>query len=137
MDGRRSPVYFLRRFLMEAVVTIPSFRVLAVALALVAGMLSTTERASALSFREIEGTWCGPVVRYTFERRALKVYWIADRNSRTFRVISYDYGNDDVTIYWMRDDKEYTTTFSDFNGDTMAQLQNDAGPRREFRRCNP
>jgi hypothetical protein len=42
-------------------------------------------------------------------------------------------------VSWQRDGEKLFTRFGEFDAGTrtMVQLQNDAGPRREFRRCGP
>lgn len=107
---------------------------LAFAAALVTSMIATN-RASALDYKDIAGTWCGATTNYTFDRRSLKVYWPDDRTSRTFNVTEYVYDDDEITVHWRKDGEVVYTVFGDFSGGNMVQRRNDNGPRREFHRC--
>ncbi len=94
-------------------------------------------RAFALSFDDIAGRWCGSVSSYTFTPSTLIVDLYADNSHREYPVDSYQYDGDVITVNWQRDGDKLFTKFSEFNTDerTMVQLLNNAGPRREFRRC--
>jgi hypothetical protein len=92
----------------------------------------------ALGFRDIAGKWCGAAGSYTFKPRTLTVIFTSDKSRRDFPVDSYEYTDSDVTINWRRDKDVVFTKFGEFSADrrTMTQIQNDVGPRREFRRCS-
>jgi hypothetical protein len=94
-------------------------------------------RAFALSFEDIAGRWCGSVVSYTFTPSTLTVDFNADNSRREYPIDSYQYEGDVITVTWQRDGNKLFTKFSEFNAAerTMVQLVNDAGPRRELRRC--
>lgn len=95
-------------------------------------------RAFALSFDDISGKWCGSVSSYTFTPSSLIVILYADQSRREYPVDSYQYENDVITVNWERNGDKLFTKFSEFNSaeGTMVQLQNTAGPRREFRKCS-
>ena len=104
-------------------------------LAIAALPLAAPAPAQALEYRDIAGTWCGETTNYTFERRALRVYWPDDRTSRTFPVTEYAYDDDEITVHWRKDGEVVFTVFGNFRGDRMVQKPNENGPRRPFRRC--
>ena len=95
-------------------------------------------RAAALSFDDITGRWCGSVSSYTFTPATLVVNLYADNSRREYPIDSYQYDGDTITVNWQRDGNKLFTKFSAFdtNERTMVQVPNDAGPRREFRRCS-
>ena len=94
-------------------------------------------RAVALSFDDISGRWCGSVSSYTFTPSTLVVDIYADHSRRDYPIDSYQYDGDVITVNWQRNGDKLFTRFSDFDAAerTMVQQPNDAGPRREFRRC--
>jgi hypothetical protein len=92
--------------------------------------------ASALDFKDIAGKWCGAAADYEFSRETLRVTLHPDNRIINLKVTSYEYERDSVRMNWI--DTEGTarfTVFAEFAGNSMAQQRNDAGPRREFRRC--
>jgi hypothetical protein len=95
-------------------------------------------RAFALTFDDIAGRWCGSVSSYTFTPSTLIVVLYGDNSRREYPVESYQYDGDVITVNWERGSDKLFTKFSEFNVDehTMVQLRNDAGPRREFRKCS-
>ena len=114
------------------------FRNIAIfALALVAA-LGAGGAALALSFDEISGKWCGSVSSYTFAPGQLTVVLYSDSTPRRYKIESYQYEGDIITVNWVRDNDKLFTKFSEFSADDrlMVQQPNDAGPRREFRRCS-
>jgi hypothetical protein len=94
--------------------------------------------AAALTFEDIVGKWCGSVSSYTFTQSRLIVVLYADNSRREYKVDDYQYEDDAVTVNWQRDGDKLFTKFSEFSSDNkrMAQQQNNAGPRREFKRCS-
>ena len=107
-------------------------------LALTIAALALGDRALALSFDDIAGKWCGSVSSYAFTPTTLTVTLYSDNSKRDYPIDSYQYEGDVVTVNWRRGDEKLFTKFSEFNADqrTMVQLQNNAGPRREFRKCS-
>ncbi len=93
--------------------------------------------AQALEFRDIAGKWCGSVSSYVFARETLTVILLSDNSQRVFRIDRYEYDDEVVTVTWERGDEPLVTEFGEFgaDGQSMVQLENDVGPRREFRRC--
>lgn len=93
--------------------------------------------ASALSFKNIAGKWCGETTNYTFSRNSLVVTFHNGSPTRNFKVTSYEYIGDMVKMHWINKSEETYTDFSEFSADgrTMAQKKNEAGPRRPFQRC--
>jgi hypothetical protein len=94
--------------------------------------------AAALNFEDISGKWCGSVSSYTFTPSKLIVILYSDKSRREYKVDDYQYEEGSVTVNWQRNGEKLFTKFSEFSGDDkfMAQQQNNAGPRREFRRCS-
>jgi hypothetical protein len=94
--------------------------------------------AMALGFGDISGKWCGNIGSYIFKPRTLTVIFYSDKSRRDYKVDSYQYTDGEVTITWRRDTEALSTKFGEFSADrrAMAQIQNDVGPRREFRRCS-
>jgi hypothetical protein len=94
--------------------------------------------AAALTFDDIAGKWCGSVSSYTFTVSRLIVVLYSDNSRREYKVDDYQYEDDAVTVNWQRDGDKLFTRFSEFSADNkfMAQQQNKAGPRREFKRCS-
>ena len=94
--------------------------------------------AAALTFDDISGKWCGSVSSYTFTPSRLIVVLYADNSRREYKVDDYQYEDDAITVNWQRDGDKLFTKFSEFSRDDrfMAQQQNNAGPRREFKRCS-
>ena len=114
------------------------FRNIAIfALTLVAA-LSVGGAAQALGFDEISGKWCGSVSSYTFTPGQLTVVLYSDNTPRRYKIDSYQYEGSVITVNWVRDNDKLFTKFSEFSADDrlMVQQPNDAGPRREFRRCS-
>jgi hypothetical protein len=94
--------------------------------------------AHALSFEDIAGKWCGEVSSYVFARDKLTVILLSDSSQRTYPVDEYEYDDEVVTVTWKRGDDPFITEFGEFGADrqSMVQLENDVGPRREFHRCS-
>jgi len=105
-----------------------------IAIVLLAGAMSD---AGAMTFNDIAGQWCGEVTDDTFTPQTLTVKFHNGNPTKVFKVTKYTYTNDSVSMHWKSsDDKEFVTTFAEFTNDgTMAQQKNDAGPRRQFKRC--
>ena len=104
---------------------------------IVALAIATQRPAAALAFEDISGKWCGSVSSYTFTPAKLIVILYSDNSRREYKVDDYEYADDIITVNWQRDKEKLFTKFSEFSGGGkfMIQLQNNAGPRREFRRC--
>ena len=100
--------------------------------------ISAGGEAAALSFDDISGKWCGSVSSYTFTVSRLIVVLYSDNSRREYKVDDYQYEDDAITVNWQRDGDKLFTKFSEFSRDNkfMAQQQNNAGPRREFKRCS-
>jgi hypothetical protein len=93
--------------------------------------------AAEMRFEDISGKWCGSVSSYTFTPGKLIVVLYSGNERHEYKIDDYQYEDDSITVNWQRDDDKLFTKFSEFSGDDkfMAQQQNNAGPRREFRRC--
>jgi len=94
--------------------------------------------AHALSFKDITGKWCGEVSSYVFAPETLTVILLSDNSQRVYPIDGYEYEDDVITVTWKRGDDQFITEFGEFSPDrrSMVQLENDVGPRREFRRCS-
>ena len=105
-------------------------------LALFAGLILAADIANATTYEDIAGQWCGDVTDYVFTPDTLTVKFHDARPANEFKIIKYTYTNDSVRIDWLNaDGKESVTIFAEFNGDKMAQQENDDKPRRAFHRC--
>jgi hypothetical protein len=99
-------------------------------------LAGSTGGATALSFKDIAGKWCGECTNYTFNRDTLVVVFHSGSPTKRFTVTNYEYLDDIVKMHWVNKGKELFTEFSEFSDDgTMAQQKNDVGPRRLFHRC--
>ena len=109
-------------------------------LALTIAALATgaSRQAAALVFEDISGKWCGSVSSYQFTPSKLIVILYSDSSRREYKVDDYQYEDQTITVNWQRDGDKLFTKFSEFSADDkfMVQQRNDAGPRREFRRCS-
>ena len=102
---------------------------------ILAGFIGT---ATALTYNNIAGQWCGEGLTYTFTTGQLVVEFSNGTPTRYFKIVRYHYYNDSVTIDWINaEGKEVHTDFSEFshNGRYMAQVPSNVGPRRPFHRC--
>jgi hypothetical protein len=126
---------FLRR---EDSVTSKLRKFVIFASAIVALAIAAQRPAAALAFEDISGKWCGSVSSYTFTPAKLIVILYSDKSRREYKVDDYEYADDVITVNWQRDGEKLFTKFSEFGGGGkfMVQLLNNAGPRREFRRCS-
>src|SRR5262249_31896016 len=108
----------------------------AIALTIVAA-LGTGGAAQALAFTGISGKWCGSVSSYTFTPGQPTGVLCTDNHPRRYTIEHYEYDGDVIKVNWIRDNDKLFTKFGEFSSDDrlMVQQQNDAGPRREFRRC--
>ena len=110
-----------------------------VRIAFLVAVLSTglVADASALSFKNIAGKWCGETTNYRFNRDSLTVVFLNGSPTKKFKVTSYEYLGNTIKMHWENKDKKLFTDFSEFSTDGrfMAQQKNEAGPRRPFRRC--
>src|SRR5512143_1711247 len=100
-------------------------------------VVGVAAEAAALSFKDISRRWCSEAGDYNFRRDTLVATFHDGTPTRRFRVISYEYSADTVTMYWLYKGEKLYTEFSEFSADgrTMAQLKGESGPRRVFRRC--
>jgi hypothetical protein len=105
---------------------------------IVALAIAAQRPAAALAFEDISGKWCGSVSSYTFTPAKLIVILYSDKSRREYTIDDYEYTDDVITVNWVRDKEKLFTKFSEFSRDDklMIQLQNNAGPRREFKRCS-
>jgi hypothetical protein len=94
--------------------------------------------AAAMAFEDISGKWCGSVSSYTFTPGKLIVVLYNGNQRFEYKIDDYQYAEGSITVNWERNGEKLFTKFSEFSGDDrfMAQQQNDAGPRREFKRCS-
>ena len=109
-----------------------------VALTIAAIATGAGRPAAAMAFEDISGKWCGSVSSYQFTPGKLIVILYSDNSRREYKIDDYQYEGDSITVNWERDGDKLFTKFSEFSADDkfMAQQPNNAGPRREFRRCS-
>lgn len=103
----------------------------------VALLVGLAGAAHALSYKNIGGTWCGLTTNYEFTHDLLIVTFLDGSPTKRFTVTSYDYHGDVITMHWLSDGEKLYTEFSEFSsdGNTMAQVKSNVGPRRPFHRC--
>jgi len=120
--------------------------VIAVMAAAVMGIVGAATAASALSYDNIQGKWCGTESDYTFTRDTLTVSNLPNNvRDVSFKISGYDFSDSTVVVHYLvptgRGDAAATapfrTTFGEFSADgqLMAQAPSEAGPRRPFHRC--
>jgi hypothetical protein len=100
-------------------------------------VVGVATEATAFSFKDISGKWCSEAGDYNFRRDTLVATFHDGTPTRRFKVTSYEYSSDTVTMYWLYKGGKLYTEFSEFSADgrTMAQLEGESGPLRAFRRC--
>jgi hypothetical protein len=94
--------------------------------------------AAALTFESIAGKWCTAGGSEQFDRNNLIAIPASSRERRVYPIVRYDFTDTEVTVTWKDAKGENVhTDFGEFSADgrRMVQLANEAGPRREFRRC--
>jgi hypothetical protein len=92
--------------------------------------------AAALGFEDIAGKWCTTGGSEQFDRNNLTAVIASTGEQRVFAILNYDFQADLIRVTWRNAKGESVhTDFAEFDGGAMVQLENDAGPRREFRRC--
>ncbi len=113
-------------------------RTLAIVASAIAAVAFSGRAAPALGFQDIAGKWCGSASSYAFARETLTVVLLSDNSQRVYPIDSYAYDDAVVTVTWERGDEQLITEFGEFSADgqSMVQLENDVGPRREFHRCS-
>jgi hypothetical protein len=99
------------------------------------GALSCTA-AAALGFGDIQGRWCTAGGSEQFDRENLIAVVASTGERRVFPILDYDFQSDLIRVTWRNAKGERVhTDFAEFDGNGMVQLENEVGPRREFRRC--
>jgi hypothetical protein len=98
----------------------------------------TCADATAVTFEDIAGKWCTTGGSEQFDRKNLIAIPSSSHERRVYPIVRYDFTDTMVTVVWKtKDNENVSTDFAEFSADNrrMVQLKNDAGPRREFRRC--
>ena len=111
--------------------------IIRIAFAIAALSMCLSGQASALTFKNLSGKWCGLTTNYVFAKNSLTVVFHDGSPTRKFKVTNYEDLGDTVKMHWENKGEGLFTDFSEFSADgrTMAQQKSDAGPRRPFRRC--
>jgi hypothetical protein len=92
--------------------------------------------AAALSFEDITGKWCTQGGSEQFDRDNLTAVVTGTSEPRVFAILGYDFQANLIRVTWRNAKGESVhTDFAEFHDNGMVQLENDVGPRREFRRC--
>jgi len=92
--------------------------------------------AAALGFEDIAGKWCTSGGSEQFDRENLIAVVASTGERRVFPILDYEYQPDSIRVTWRNAKGERVhTDFAEFNGAGMVQIENEVGPRREFRRC--
>lgn len=106
------------------------------------GLISSAHADGAISFKDIEGRWCGEITDYVFTRDELTVEFHDGRDDRVLAIKGINTGVDKSNNGWIEFvwKERGNTVFADFtpNKREMAQQANvggDNGPRRVFKRC--
>ena len=103
-----------------------------------AAVFFTPASALAMSFDDISGKWCGETTAYYIGRNSIDVTFFSNNSRVRYMIDNFEYTDTEITINWFSKDDRVFTKFGEFSSDKqkMVQLQNTAGPRREFRRCS-
>jgi hypothetical protein len=97
---------------------------------------SNCTAAAALGFKDIAGKWCTAGGSEQFDRDNLTAIIAGTGEQRVFAIVNYDFRDDLIRVTWRNEKGESVhTDFTDFISQKMVQLENEVGPRREFRRC--
>lgn len=98
-----------------------------------------TTPAVALTDRDILGKWCGSKTNYDIGRKTQTVTCRSDNERKNFVIDRFAFTDTDMTMYWRRIAKgeapEHPVRGISQDRRRMIQIKNEAGPRREFRRC--
>jgi hypothetical protein len=113
-------------------------------------MAVASSPASALSFEDVRGTWCGSRsnlhwTNYTFTRDTLTVTYPKTKERKVFDVDDFEFQDASVIVtYWGSkrankggtpgSDKKFNVTF-DMVGSRLYQRSSSAGGTYEFHRC--
>jgi len=84
------------------------------------------------------GIGAAPSATTASPRDTLQVTILSNNSVRKYKIDNFEFTSSVVTVNWRSaKDEEVWTKFSEFSADglNMVQLSNEAGPRREFRRC--
>jgi hypothetical protein len=99
------------------------------------GALNCTA-AAALGFEDIAGKWCTSGGSEQFDRENLIAVVASTGERRVFPILDYEYQSESIRVTWRNAKGERVhTDFAEFDGNGMVQIENEVGPRREFRRC--
>jgi hypothetical protein len=114
-------------------------RNVALVVLIVAAMAAlTSTRADALAYEDIAGKWCTSGGTENFDHQNLIAIPSSNHEQRVDPIVRYEFKDSTITVVWKnKEGKEVSTHFGEFSSDghRMAQLASDAGPRREFHRC--
>jgi hypothetical protein len=93
--------------------------------------------AAAPSESALMGKWCGTESSYAIGPKSMVVTRHSDNAQLVFEVVKIEQRGDSLLVQWKLQGRLGGTEFGEFSPDglKMAQLANNKGPRREFRRC--
>ncbi|MBX9590397.1 MAG: hypothetical protein K2X43_13905 [Hyphomonadaceae bacterium] len=93
--------------------------------------------AAALSESNLMGKWCGIESSYAIGPKSMVVTRHSDSAQLIFEVVKIESREASLLVRWKLQGRLGGTEFGEFSSDglNMAQLANNKGPRREFRRC--
>ena len=103
----------------------------------VVATISGSGDATALTEKDILGTWCtGRDGRTEFTRTHLNIVRVSDKAKLRFRITKYNFSDTTVTVQWIdADGTENKTTYGKFGPDGRTMVQLRATPERLHRRC--
>ena len=88
--------------------------------------------ASAFTFGNIAGRWCGPTATVTFTRSTMTVVPKNHNPTVVFRIADYGYDNAMIHVSFIINDSQREFTFGEFSRSTMVMLFPNLV---EYRRC--
>ncbi len=97
-----------------------------------------TTPAVALTDRDILGKWCGSETNYDIGRKTQTVTCRSDNERKNFVIdrFAHRHGRDHVlAAHRQGEAPEHPVRGISQDRRRMIQIKNEAGPRREFRRC--
>lgn len=105
--------------------------------AIVLAAMGASTAAVALVESDILGNWCGTESSYSINRTSMIVTRHSDSARLVFEVAKIENRTASFLIQWRLQGRLGGTEFGEFSADglKMAQLANNKGPRREFKRC--
>lgn len=106
-------------------------------IAVMCGVMLSPVCAAAPQESALIGKWCGTESSYAIGPTSMVVTRHSDSAQLIFEVVKIESREASLLVQWKLQGRVGGTEFGEFSTDglKMAQLANNKGPRREFRRC--